>query len=80
MDAIADSIDMSLSKLQKISEGQGSLACCSPWDNLATEQQQHYSLLEKCKSKPDHDIFEKMKQYRYLNFKERRFSEQIIIL
>ena len=31
------------------SEGQGSLACCSPWDHkvrhdLATEQQQHFSL------------------------------------
>ena len=31
------------------SEGQGSLACCSPWDHkvrhdLATEQQQHSSL------------------------------------
>ena len=40
LDAITDSIDMSLSKLQESSEGQGSLACCSPWDNLATEQQQ----------------------------------------
>ena len=32
LDGIIDSTDMSLSKLQKIdSEGQGSLACCSPW-------------------------------------------------
>ena len=28
---ITDSMDMSLSKLQKVAEGQGSLACCSPW-------------------------------------------------
>ena len=29
LDSIADSMDMSLSKLQKIAEGQGSLVCCS---------------------------------------------------
>ena len=32
LDGITDSKDMSLSKLQEISEGQGSLACFSPWD------------------------------------------------
>ena len=33
LDAVTDSIDMSLSKLQKmVGEGQGSLMCCSPWD------------------------------------------------
>ena len=32
LDGINDSIDMSLSKLQKmVGEGQGSLMCCSPW-------------------------------------------------
>ena len=32
LDGIIDSMDMSLNKLQKIvKEGQGSLACCSPW-------------------------------------------------
>ena len=31
LDSIADSMDMSLSKLQKIAEGQGSLGCCSLW-------------------------------------------------
>ena len=30
LDGIIDSVDMSLSKLGDI-EGQGSLACCSPW-------------------------------------------------
>ena len=43
LDGIADSMDMSLSKLGD-SEGQGSLACRSPWfrkelDTRATEQQ-----------------------------------------
>ena len=46
LDGITDSMDMSLSKLREIvSEGQGSLAGCSPWGHRvrhdwATEQQQ----------------------------------------
>ena len=31
LDGIADSMDMTLSKLLRDSEGQGSLVCCSPW-------------------------------------------------
>ena len=31
LDSITESMDMSLSKLRAISEGQGSLACCSSW-------------------------------------------------
>ena len=43
LDGITDSMDMNLSKLRD-GEGQGSLACCSPWfckesDVTATEQQ-----------------------------------------
>ena len=32
LDDITDSMDMSLSKLQGVGDGQGSLACRSPWD------------------------------------------------
>ena len=31
LDGITDSMDVSLSKLQEIGEGQGSLLCCCPW-------------------------------------------------
>ena len=31
LDGITASMDMSLSKLQKVGDGQGSLTCCSPW-------------------------------------------------
>ena len=31
LDGITDSMDMSLSKLPGVDDGQGSLACCSPW-------------------------------------------------
>ena len=31
LDGITDSTDMSLSKLQELVMGQGSLACYSPW-------------------------------------------------
>ena len=41
LDDIADMMDMSLSKLQELVDGQGSLACCSPWrckESYTTEQ------------------------------------------
>ena len=31
LDAITNSMDMSLSRLQELVDGQGSLMCCSPW-------------------------------------------------
>ena len=46
LDGIIDSMNMSLRKALEVSDGQGSLACCSPWKlqrvghNLATEQKQ----------------------------------------
>ena len=35
MDGITDSMDMSLSKQD--GEGQGSLACCSPWGHKESD-------------------------------------------
>ena len=31
LDVITDTMDMSLSKLLIVGDGQGGLACCSPW-------------------------------------------------
>ena len=31
LDGITDSMDMSLSKLLRVGDGQGGLVCCSPW-------------------------------------------------
>ena len=36
LDGITDSMDMSLSK-EEDSEGQGSLACCSPWGHKESD-------------------------------------------
>ena len=36
LDGIIDSMDMSLSKLG-VSENQGSLVCCSPWDGKESD-------------------------------------------
>ena len=41
LDGITDSMDMSLSKLLGVGDGQGYLACCSPWgrkESDTTEQ------------------------------------------
>jgi len=39
LDGIIDSMDVSLSKLQELM-GQGSLACCSPWDHKESDTTQ----------------------------------------
>ena len=41
LDGITDSMDMSLEQASRDGEGQGSLACCSPWgckESDTTEQ------------------------------------------
>ena len=41
LDGITDSMDMGLSKLPVVGDGQGGLVCCSPWGRKvsdATEQ------------------------------------------
>ena len=37
LDCITDSIDMSLSKLRESDDGQGRLACCSPWGHKESD-------------------------------------------
>ena len=37
LDGITDSIDMSLSKPPGVGDGQGSLACCSPWSRQESD-------------------------------------------
>ena len=37
LDGITDSMDMHLIKLPEFGDGQGSLACCSPWGRRVTE-------------------------------------------
>ena len=38
LDGITDSVDMSLSKLQKIVKDREALACCSPWGHKESTQ------------------------------------------
>ena len=48
LDGITDSMDMSLSKLRGVGDGQESLACCHSWghkDSDTTEQQNNNSSL-----------------------------------
>ena len=44
LDGITDSMDMSLSELwEKVSEGQGSLECCSPWGHKGSDTTERLS-------------------------------------
>ena len=76
LNSIIDLMDMSLSQLWGKSEGQRSLACCSPWGSQrvrhhsATEQQQKVTVREtlnsmetmyECQRKPGHAFHVKIK-------------------
>ena len=37
LDGITDLMDMSLSQLQEVGDGQESLACCSPWGHKESD-------------------------------------------
>ena len=47
LDGITDSMDMSLSKLQELSDGQGNLACCSPWGRKELDTNKRLKCTEK---------------------------------
>ena len=43
MDGITDSMDMSLGKL-RVGDGQGGLACCSPWGRKESDTTEQLTL------------------------------------
>ena len=45
LDGITDSMGMSLSKL-RVGDGQGNLACCTPWGHHESETTEHLNLTE----------------------------------
>ena len=65
LDGIIDSMHMSLSKLREISEGQGSLAFCSPWGSrvehdIAMEQQQQCQSGQDGEASSDSQTFQQV--------------------
>ena len=66
MVGISDSMDMSLSKLQGDSEGQGSLVCCSPWSH------KELGLIEQLNNN------NLIKKYLYLNFPDGGLEAQMV--
>ena len=51
-DGITDSMDMSLGKLMGDNEGQGSLACCSPWDHKELDMTERLNNSSKYLTEP----------------------------
>ena len=47
LDGITDWMDMSLSKLRGVGDGQGSLACCSPWGPKESHRTQRLNRTER---------------------------------
>ena len=50
LDGITSSKDMRLSKLQELVEGQGNLACCSPWGHKESDMTEQLTNNNKCSS------------------------------
>ena len=48
LDGITDSMDMSFSKLREFDDGQGSLACCSPWGRKESDTTELLNWTELC--------------------------------
>ena len=46
LDRITDSMDMSLSKLLGVGDGQGHLACCGPWGRKESDTPEHLNWTE----------------------------------
>ena len=55
MDGIITSMDMSLSKLQGVGEGQGSLPCCSPWSHKELDTTEWLNNNNRCPRIPASD-------------------------
>ena len=47
LDDITDSMDMSLSKLPGVGDGQGGLACCSPWGHKASDMTERLNWVDE---------------------------------
>ena len=43
LDGITNLMDMSLSKLMGVGDGQGSLACCSPWGHKELDMTERFN-------------------------------------
>ena len=48
LDGITDSMDMNLSKLSGVGDGQGGLACCSPWGCKELDTTEQLNWTEGC--------------------------------
>ena len=46
LDGITNSMDMSLSKAPGVGDGQGGLACCSPWGHKESDMTEQLNLTE----------------------------------
>ena len=47
LDGITNSMDMSLSKLREVGDGQGGLACCSPWGHRESDMTERLNLTDE---------------------------------
>ena len=73
LDGITDSMDMSLSKLRGFGDGQGHLACCSPWGRKESDMTEGLTWNEQLSTRTDTKLTQWCRYFIIQNFSSKLY-------